>query len=117
MIDFWNLHTTTYLWTVTALHVLYAAVLIGLVEVAPSYVESIEYYVKVYISIFLIARFNPYFHTGKFTEIDKRIVYSAALVILTTSVLKNVIDQYRPHIKMFIRSAFRPYLPKNVWYN
>lgn len=108
MVDFWNLHTTTYLWTVTTLHVLYAAVLIGLVEAAPSYVESVEYYVKVYVSVFLILRFNPYVHTGKFTEIDRRIVFSAALVVLTTSVLKNVIDQYRPQVKAFVRNLFHP---------
>lgn len=108
MVDFWNLHTTTYLWTMTALHLLYAVVLIGLVETEPSYITTIEYYVKVYVSVFLIWRFNPYFHTTKFTEIDRRIVYSAALFILTTSVLKGVIDQYRPHIKAFIRSTFHP---------
>ena len=108
MVDFWNLHTSAYLWTVTLIHITYAIVLIGFVETEPAYLTTIEYYVKVYVSIFLIWRFNPYWHTVKFTETDRRIVYSAALFILTTSVLKHVIEQYRPQIKATVRSLFHP---------
>lgn len=108
MVDFLNLHTSAYLWTVFLLHLTYAIVLVGLVETEPAYLTTVEYYVKVYVSIFLIWRFNPYSHTGKFTEIDRRIVYSAALFILTTSVLKHVIDQYRPQIKATLRRVFHP---------
>ena len=108
MVDFWNLHTSAYLWTVFLIHVTYAIVLIGLVETEPTYLTTIEYYVKVYVSIFLILRFNPYWHTGKFTEIDRRIVFSAAIFIVTTSVLKHVVDQYRPQIKAKLRRIFHP---------
>jgi hypothetical protein len=108
MIDFWNFHTGAYLWTMFIIHLTYAIVLIGFVETEPHYLATIEYYVKVYASIFLILRFNPYYHTGKFTEIDRRIVYSVALFILTTSVLKHVIDRYRPQIKALIRKIFYP---------
>ena len=106
--DVWNFHTSAYLWTVTLIHISYAIVLVGLVETEPAYLTTIEYYIKVYVSIFLIWRFNPYSHTNKFTEIDRRIVYSAALFILTTSVLKQVIEQYRPQIKATVRSLFHP---------
>ena len=108
MVDLWHLHTSAYLWAVFLMHVTYAIVLIGLVETEPTYLNTIEYYVKVYVSIFLIWRFNPYWHTGKFTEIDRRIVFSAALFIVTTSVLKQVIDQYRPQIKATVRRLFHP---------
>lgn len=108
MVDFWNLHTSAYLWTIFLIHVTYAIVLIGFVETEPSYLANVEYYVKVYASIFLIWRFNPYWHTRHFTEIDRRVVYSVALFVLTTSVLKHVIDQYRPQIKATIRRVFHP---------
>ena len=108
MVDFWNLHTSAYVWTMFIIHLTYAIVLIGFVETEPHYLADIEYYVKVYASIFLIWRFNPYHHTNKFTEVDRRIVYSVALFVLTTSVLKHVIDKYRPQIKAFIRRLFYP---------
>ena len=108
MVDLWHLHTSAYLWTVFLIHVTYAIVLVGLVETEPSFLANVEYYVKVYVSVFLILRFNPYWHTGKFTEIDRRIVFSAAIFIVTTSVLKHVIDQYRPQIKSTLRRIFHP---------
>jgi len=108
MVDLWHLHTSAYLWAVFSIHVTYAIVLVGLVETEPSFLANLEYYVKVYVSIFLIWRFNPYSHTGKFTEVDRRIVFSAALFIVTTSVLKHVIDQYRPQIKATVRRIFHP---------
>jgi hypothetical protein len=108
MVDFWNLHTSTYLWTIFFIHLTYAIVLVGLVETEPSFLASVEYYVKVYVSIFLIWRFNPYSHTRHFTETDRRIVFSAAIFIVTTSVLKHVIDQYRPQIKATLRRLFHP---------
>lgn len=108
MVDLWHMHTSAYLWTVFIIHVTYAIVLVGFVETEPAYLTAIEYYVKVYVSIFLIWRFNPYYHTNKFTETDRRIVFSAAIFIVTTSVLKQVIEQYRPHIKATVRSLFQP---------
>jgi hypothetical protein len=108
MADFWNFHTSTYLWAVFIIHLTYAIVLVGLVEAEPSYLTTIEYYVKVYVSIFLILRFNPYYHTRQFTETDRRIVFSAAIFIVTTSVLKHVIEEYRPQIKASIRRLFHP---------
>jgi hypothetical protein len=108
MADFWNFHTSAYLWAVFIIHLTYAIVLVGLVEAEPSYLTNIEYYVKVYVSIFLILRFNPYYHTRQFTETDRRIVFSAAIFIVTTSVLKHVIEEYRPQIKASIRRLFQP---------
>jgi len=107
-LSFWELHTSTYLWTVFFIHAIYIIVLVGLVETEPVYLTSVEYYVKIYVSIFLIWRFNPYWHTRHFTEIDRRIVYSAALFVLTTSVIKDIIEKYRPQIKAAVRSLFHP---------
>jgi hypothetical protein len=88
--------------------VTYAVVLVGFVETEPSYLVDIEYYVKVYATIFLIWRFNPYSQNRHFTEIDRRIVFSVALFVLTTSVLKHVIEKYRPQIKATLRRIFQP---------
>jgi predicted neutral ceramidase superfamily lipid hydrolase len=108
MVDLWHLHTSAYLWAIFFIHVTYAIVLVGFVETEPSYLADIEYYVKVYATIFLIWRFNPYSHTRHFTEIDRRIVFSVALFVLTTSVLKHVIQKYRPQIKAILRRIFHP---------
>jgi len=52
---------------------------------------TVSYYIRVYVCIFLIVRFNPFysFFTKKrfvFTELDRKIAYSSGITILTTDV-------------------------------
>lgn len=52
---------------------------------------SVSYYIRIYVCIFLIVRFNPFysFFTKKkleFTELDRKIAYSSGITILTTDV-------------------------------
>jgi hypothetical protein len=108
MVDLWHLHTSAYLWAIFFIHVTYAVVLVGFVETEPAYLTTVEYYVKVYATIFLMWRFNPYSQNQHFTEVDRRIVFSVALFVLTTTVLKHVIEKYRPQIKAALRRVFQP---------
>lgn len=108
MVDLWHLHTSAYLWAIFFIHVTYAVVLVGFVETEPAYLTTVEYYVKVYATIFLMWRFNPYSQNQHFTEVDRRIVFSVALFVLTTTVLKHVIEKYRPQIKALLRRVFQP---------
>ena len=55
---------------------------------APTYLNDITYYIRFYICLFLIIKFNPIYNFGisqEFTKLDRAIVYSSALIILTTS--------------------------------
>lgn len=55
-------------------------------DMAPKYLEMISSYIRFYVCLFLLVKFNPFYTFGLsgFTELDKRIVYSSALIILTT---------------------------------
>ena len=53
---------------------LYLAVAFGLFASAPEYLTKLNTFIKLYISLFLIWRFNPWTST-KFTNFDKKIVY------------------------------------------
>ena len=57
---------------------------IGLSHYAPQYLNEMDYYVKIYVCLFLIIRFNP-FSRIKFTELDRKVAFSAGLFILTTT--------------------------------
>jgi hypothetical protein len=53
--------------------------------------SAVSYYIRIYVCIFLIVRFNPFysFFTNKkfvFTELDRKIAYSSGITILTTDV-------------------------------
>ena len=65
---------------------LYISILTGISVSAPKYLEIFDYYVKIYVSLFLLFRFNP-FTKIKFTELDRKIAFSAGIFLFTTSSL------------------------------
>lgn len=108
MVDIWTLHTSTYLWLALLIHVVYLAVLVGIVDTAPEYIHTLESYVKVYVALFLVLRFNKYTGTSNFTPLDRKIVFSAGLVVLSTSALGWLVDSYKKQVKDFVRMIFKP---------
>jgi hypothetical protein len=51
----------------------------------------VSYYIRIYVCIFLIVRFNPFYSIFTkrkiiFTELDRKIAYSSGITILTTDV-------------------------------
>jgi hypothetical protein len=71
---------------------------LGLSDDANKYLDNIDYYVRIYICLFLIWRFNPFRKIDEFTNLDRKIAFSAGLFILTTSALKNYLDDIKNKI-------------------
>jgi hypothetical protein len=108
MVDIWTLHTSTYLWLALIVHIVYLAVLVGIVDTAPEYIHTLESYIKVYVALFLVLRFNKYTGTSHFTPLDRKIVFTAGLVVLSTSALNWLVDSYKTQVKAFARMVFKP---------
>lgn len=85
---------------------------LGLSSSAPVYLQTLDYYLRIYICLFLILRFNPFrkyfpiykYSYIKFNDLDRKIAFSAGLFILTTSILNNYVNE----IKQFINHTFTP---------
>jgi hypothetical protein len=89
-----------------AAYITYALIFIsalGLSETAPKYLQSLDYYIRIYICLFLIWRFNGLRAQTKFTNLDRKIAFSAGIFILTTTVLNNYLET----IKVFIREKLQ----------
>ena len=67
---------------------------LGVYPNAHKYVETMDYYMRIYICLFLIWRFNP-FSTHKFDELDKKIAFIAGVIILTTTALNQYLAEFR----------------------
>ena len=66
----------------------------GLFNENPHVFDKVAFYIKIYICLFLIWRFNPLrqFFVKKpiiFTSLDRKIAFSAGLIILSTTVIKE----------------------------
>ena len=83
---------------------LYILFAVGIFRNAPQYLEQLDYYVKIYISLFLLWRFNP-FQKIKFNELDRNIAFSAGLVILSTTILNNYFVQLKEKFKTKLQKS------------
>ena len=59
----------------------------------PEYLQTLELVMKYYVIGFLIIRFNPFIHT-KFTEFDRKVVFSSALFLLATTTFSEYAKQF-----------------------
>ena len=62
---------------------------LGFSQEAPKFLESLDYYIRIYICLFLMWRFNPLRSHYEFTDLDRKIAFSAGLFILTTTALNK----------------------------
>jgi len=62
--------------------------------------SKIDYYVRFYICLFLIWRFNPFRSYYEFTNLDRKITFTAGLFIFTTSVLSNYLDDIQQYVNV-----------------
>lgn len=81
--------------------ILYIIVALGLSVNAPQYLNDLQYYVKIYVSLFLILRFNP-FRQIEFTSLDKKIAFSSGLFLLTTTAINEIIINYLNTVKGYV---------------
>jgi hypothetical protein len=83
--------------TFIIIYVLYFLVALGLSATAPKYLAFLDYYVKIYVSLFLIWSFNPFNKRRKFTSLDRKIALNAGIFVLfaTTSLNQIVIDYFK----------------------
>jgi len=64
----------------------------------PNFLTTLDYYVRIYICLFLIWRFNP-FRKIQFTNLDRKICFSAGLFILTTTALNQYLLDFMNKVK------------------
>jgi hypothetical protein len=68
---------------------------LGFSDSAEMYIEKIDYYVRIYICLFLMWRFNPLRSHYEFTNLDAKIAFTAGFFILTTTALNQYITKIR----------------------
>lgn len=74
-------------------YILYGLTLFGLYKKAPKYLYTLNMTMRIYVSLFLILRFNPYV-TNTFTEFDRKIAYTSGIFLLLTTTLTDIVINY-----------------------
>jgi hypothetical protein len=84
---------------ITVSYILIILSFFGVSQSASMYLEDLDYYVRIYICLFLIWRFNRFRDITQFTDLDRKIAFSAGVFILTTTILYQYLIQIREKVK------------------
>jgi hypothetical protein len=72
---------------------LIAVAALGFSQYAPKYLHELDYYAKIYISLFLIIRFNS-FRRVQFTDFDRKVALNAGIFLLMTTVIAQYAKKF-----------------------
>jgi hypothetical protein len=79
-------YETAFVTLSTIVNVFFILYFFGFLKDKNELVETISGYLKIFIGIFLVVRFNPFFtfpgNSKKFTEFDRTVVFSAGCYVL-----------------------------------
>jgi len=64
---------------------------LGLMVINPAIYEYMDYFVKLYVGVFLIWRYNPY-RTIKFTHLDRKLSFHAGIFIVMTLAVRSIVE-------------------------
>ena len=79
------------------IYLLYFGIAFGLSTQAPRWLTYLDFVMKVFVSGFLIIRFNPYSHV-EFSPLDQKIAFSAGFFVLATTLANQLITVYTNNI-------------------
>jgi cytochrome c biogenesis protein CcdA len=79
-------HETLFISGLYLSYLLYIVAFFQIGTYNPKYLDLLEQYMKYYVTGFLLLRFNPFTKT-QFTEFDRRVVFSSAVFLLTTTAI------------------------------
>ena len=79
-----------YYYSLIIIYVLYGLSFLGVWNKAPIYLENMNHFFKLFVSIILLYLFNPLRKTPTCTEFHMRIVFSAAVFLITSTTFSAI---------------------------
>jgi hypothetical protein len=77
---------------------------LGLSQQAPNLLANLDYYIRFYICLYLMWRFNPLRKKYEFTDLDRKIAFSAGLLIFTSTTLNKYVLKAQALVTNFIKN-------------
>lgn len=70
-----------------SIYIIYVLLFLGIWNSAPEYLDDLNYYLKIFVSLVLLYTFNPLYNI-KFDKIHKDIAFSAGILLIASTSLK-----------------------------
>ena len=79
-------------------YIIYFLSLFGVTIIAPKYLDYFTGFIKIYIALILIYRFNPFSGKIKCDDHDKKLIFNCAIFLLLTTTIGNLLINLRQYI-------------------
>ena len=89
----YHLQTRIFTTFIVLTYLSYIGIAIGVQILSPDSIDTLDYYTKIYVCLFLLYRFNP-FRKIKFNELDRKIAFSAGVFLLSTTFINTFLEKY-----------------------
>ena len=92
-------HHKLFIYSLYISYILFFIAFTGIIFLSPNYLTTLEYWIKYYVFLILLIRFNPFIaktHSKTDTEFDRRIVFSAAFFLLLSTSFVDSMKRYIP---------------------
>jgi hypothetical protein len=100
-----NIQFYSVLSIIILLYILNGLLLIGYTGKASKYIADIDFYFKIYISLYIIYRFNR-FRKVHFTELDRMIMFTAGTFLFATTIIHAILIAYLDQIRLWLEKRF-----------
>ena len=100
-IDLYDLQYNAFIIFICISWALYILIALGVSTTAPQYLGSLQSVVKIYVSLFLIVRFNP-FRNVTFTKLDTKIAFTSGLFLLATTAVDTYLQQIKQYVLHYV---------------
>lgn len=91
-------HQHAFQWGLYASYILTVLLAIGFAYIKPTYLQTLERILQIYVALFLVIRFNPLVRDKmKFNQFDAKVAFSAGIFILFTTVLTSILEKVTHH--------------------
>jgi hypothetical protein len=91
----YKIYQNIFLYGLNASYVLYFLAILGAGSLAPEYLSTLRGFLKIYIGLLLVGLYNPItYKDRKFTDIDRKMGFSAGVFLLLSTTLVSSIEAY-----------------------
>mgnify|MGYP001165279648 CR=1 FL=1 len=108
--DFLYTYKKVYIYGLYTSYLLIFIAFTGIVSVSPEYLGNLETFIKYYVCLFLLIRFNPLVSDNirnkeKNAQFDRKIAFSAGVFLFLSTTLMDIATSYYDNIKNNINGA------------
>ena len=90
-----------FLVSILFIHIAYLALAIGLFKNESSYLKELDFWLKVFMSVILLWKFNPY--DTNISEFDRNIAFSAGIFLALMTFVDRYFSSYIGEAKESVR--------------